>query len=275
MKFYRKLRGARSFQQGDARAVRQRLHMLWRRVRHDASVKGIKFRGGGSSDAKDSDDPVLFGLLQPHGRAGGQFSRQRLFGGSEQCFGFRVGRPRLLRNRNGAADGCMAGQTHAAANQIVHFPTERHRMAGLQSGQDVHRDRQQHLALIAEIHERPQGQTLGRGKLQRTGGYVCRQAPVNARRLTRVPGIDPVDMPSGLNGEVQASEKVMIRRDGCRAGDKLHGQMRRTTWPSDAALGAPGCGRRHARQGNHHQQQAAKRNQARDAAERCHRTCSL
>ena len=82
----------------------------------------------------------------------------------------------------------------------------------------MHVYREDDLVLVAEVHQRAEGQALGRRELHGAGGDACRQRPGETRRLAGVACIEPVDMPVGLELEVQAGREALAGRE-LRGGD--------------------------------------------------------
>ncbi len=73
---------------------------------------------------------------------------------------------------------------------------------------------EKHLVLITEVHQRAEREAPGRGKLHGAGGDAVGERPLDARRLARVTGVDPVDVPSFIQGEVQTDSGGAPGLDG-------------------------------------------------------------
>ena len=97
----------------------------------------------------------------------------------------------------------LAGNADLAANQPGDLRVQCHR-AGLGRARYIEIERKKNFVLITEVHERPEWQPLRRGKLQWAGCDSIRQRPLNVRRLAGVARILPIDMPSGIELEVEA-----------------------------------------------------------------------
>ena len=96
----------------------------------------------------------------------------------------------------------LAGNASLSANKPIDFGVERS-WASIDTIGNPQLKREQHLILIAVIHQWPEWQTLGRGKLQRPGGNSNGKRPLNMRRLACVARILPVNVPAGLKLEVE------------------------------------------------------------------------
>jgi hypothetical protein len=65
-------------------------------------------------------------------------------------------------------------------------------------------DGEGYFVLVAEVHERAEGETAGNGELHGTCGDAVGEGPGDLWRLAGVAGVDPVDVPVLFEGEDEA-----------------------------------------------------------------------
>lgn len=114
----------------------------------------------------------------------------------------------------------FAGDAAFTADQPADICRKNSRTSDLECRRDFHVDGVENFVGIAEVHQWPERQALGRGILHRTGGDSLRQLPFDRWRFAGIAGIDPVDMPVVIEDEVQARLKAGAGSDGCRGGDE-------------------------------------------------------
>src|SRR5262249_14523665 len=121
---------------------------------------------------------------------------------------------RALR-ATGRGTGGAAGSRQAdlPAFEPIGARPESDRSALAQTGRNAHLDREQYLALEAEIDEMRDRYASGVGERHRTGGKSLRQLRRQCRRIARIARVLPVDVP--LRVERDAQSELY-----CRAGDE-------------------------------------------------------
>jgi hypothetical protein len=88
-----------------------------------------------------------------------------------------------------------AGNAHIAADQPVSARSEVDRLSGGDTGRRRQAHRQQHFAFVAEVHQRPDRQSLRHRPFDGAGGPALRQCPLDLRGQARVAGHLPVGVP--------------------------------------------------------------------------------
>src|SRR5712692_6478535 len=85
----------------------------------------------------------------------------------------------------------------------------------------MHRHDQHHRVIITEICNVRMAETLRRRPLHWSRGEPCRQLPRDAGWLTRITWIDPVNVPTLLELEMQPERERMPRCDPLTLGDEF------------------------------------------------------
>jgi len=134
----------------------------------------------------------------------------------------RPGRPATPRVTSSSALPGMQLAWHTSQSTLAweHGPA---RLGGLGH---VQLEGKQDFVFIAEIHQRAEGQAFGGGKLEGAGGDAFRQSPLHVRRLSGVAGVHPVDVPAGVDLEVEPGIGGLAAIEGGGGNDKLHMHMR-------------------------------------------------
>ena len=97
----------------------------------------------------------------------------------------------------------LAGNADLAANEPVDMRFERGRTGHCRVCH-VEAEWEQDFVFVAEVHQWPKRQALGRGKLERRRGDSVGQCPMNRWGLAGVARILPVNVPAGFELEVKA-----------------------------------------------------------------------
>ena len=108
---------------------------------------------------------------------------------------------------------CLAGDTDLATHEPVHQGIEVHRSRLDAAGHGKHHG-EGNGVLVAEVHERPEGESGRDGELQGTCRNATGQVPVDVRRLAGVASIDPVHMPIVFKRQDQTSGDGAARSHG-------------------------------------------------------------
>ena len=113
------------------------------------------------------------------------------------------------------------------ADEPVGLGGEAHRLAGFQSGRDLELRQQQHLAFVAVVDERPRGERMRRGPLDRAGFDTGRQRPGERRRQAGIARIAPIRVPAVGHLEAQRHRHRLAGHDGRPLADQFRLDMRR------------------------------------------------
>ena len=113
-------------------------------------------------------------------------------------------------------EGQVGALRHAdlLADQVIRPSLERDGLTDLGVLWRGERHRQQHLALIAVVHQRRQRQLLGRRPDDVAGGPARRQGPGQGRGLAGIAGIAPVGVPAWLDHLAQGHMDHAAGRHG-------------------------------------------------------------
>ena len=123
-------------------------------------------------------------------------------------------------------EGGAAGDALLAADQPAHLRRDPHLLAA-ERRRGRQRREQHELALVAVVHERPGRYAVRHRELQRPGGDAVGQAEGRGRRLARVAGVLPVQVPARLQREAQAGVERLAGRDRRGGGQELDLEVRR------------------------------------------------
>ena len=118
----------------------------------------------------------------------------------------------------------FAGDADLAADQPVDDGVEVDG-AGLESAGCGELDGKGDFILVAEVHERAQGEAAGDGELHGAGGDSVGKGPGDFRGLAGVACVDPVDVPVLLEREDEADLKGSAGGDVWREGDEFGGEV--------------------------------------------------
>ncbi len=187
--------------------------------------------GGGGLGAGDVQDEALRGW-----RRKSRCQRTEAVWGAEPGSGrSRLCAPESEVDDMGACRGGRAGEgkvgfagdADCAADEPGNVGGEsRFRLRGVEVRSDAHRDGEDDFVLVTEVHQRAEGQPLGRRELQRIGRDAFGELPGDGGRLAGVAGVDPVDVPALFHAEVQAGGKGFAGVDLCWRHQERDGQVR-------------------------------------------------
>lgn len=96
---------------------------------------------------------------------------------------------------------------------------------GMEVLSDLESDGQDDMILVAEVHERTEGQALGRRILERAGGDALGEGPLDIGWFAGVTGIDPVDVPSGGDIEFEPAGEGLARVKLSGWNEKFDGEV--------------------------------------------------
>ena len=127
---------------------------------------------------------------------------------------------RLRRSRRQIqAEGRRIGDADFLAGQVIDHDTEPQRPLRIREGR---RQRQHHLALVAEGLQAEDGKPLRRRPGDADAVQIRRRAPVRMRRIAGVTGRAPVDLPAVLEAEMKARRNRRAAPRGARGGNQAH-----------------------------------------------------
>ena len=125
-----------------------------------------------------------------------------------------------------------------AAYQPIHMGWYLDRRRDFQRRAGAQGDGEEHLIFVAKIHQGAEGQTAWRGKLHGASGDAGWEGPLDAWRFPRVPGVDPIDVPAFVQGEVKADKLGGSGLDRAVEWEQLYGEMLRAHWSVTGAAAA-------------------------------------
>ena len=118
----------------------------------------------------------------------------------------------------------MLGDADLATDQPGDFGIEMNG-TGRDGWRDRDEDRECHLILVAEVHERAERQAAGRGKLYGAGGDAFGKHPGDRGRIAGVAGVDPVDVPVLVERDYEAHLHRTAGRNIRGERDHLRGEV--------------------------------------------------
>jgi len=90
----------------------------------------------------------------------------------------------------------LGGYAHLTAHNVFNIGGEARNRGGSTLQRSFDGGHQKYLALIAIVYNCPATQTHGLGPLNRAGRKARRKLPLDLRRLTRISGVLPIDVPT-------------------------------------------------------------------------------
>jgi hypothetical protein len=183
------------------------------------------------------------GLAHRRRRQAGAFERQARGAAVRRGFGARRPRRRArLRGGGGGEERCEGGvgarrggdgevEAEAAffrdADLLADEPGRvglyREGVAGGEGGRRGEGDRQQDLALVAEIDQRAVGDALRRRPFDRAGGGAFGEVQRDLGRRAGVAGVAPVGVPAGGEAQAEAEAEGLAGGDGVGLGRQGRG----------------------------------------------------
>ena len=110
----------------------------------------------------------------------------------------------------------LLGQALRTARQPTRLHGHRYRVGMGGQGVDLHRCRQQHSAVIAQVHQIPYRKTLGRGPMHVAGRPAWRQLPLHMGCHACLAGVFPIGMPAGGVFQLHAQPHRLTRGNALR-----------------------------------------------------------
>ncbi len=127
----------------------------------------------------------------------------------------------LSRNLQRKGQVGLPGNADFAADQPIDMGRKRGGGGYFERRVRAQGDGKEHLVFVAKIHQRAKRQAAGCGKLHGSGGDARWKRPLDGRRLPGVAGVDPIDVPALIQGEVQAYEVIASGLDRIVEGKQL------------------------------------------------------
>lgn len=132
----------------------------------------------------------------------------------------------------------LAGYAQLAADNVFHICGEAKDRGGASVRRPFDGSQQKHLSFIAVIHNRSSSQTYGLWPANRASRKSRRKLPLDLRRLARIPGVLPIDVPAWIQPKQQSDPQRFARRrilfgDQLDPGVRICRQLRAQTSGED------------------------------------------
>jgi len=168
---------------------------LGRGIHNLALIQGEKLSTGlwmsGQGECK------AVGICGEHGLGRGRERlRQEVAEAVEERLAAGIGGTFLCRHLQRKDQVRLAGNADLAAHQPINMGWDLDRRRGFQRGAAAQGDGEKHLIFVAKIHQWTEGQAAWCGKLHGACGDAGGEVPLDAWRLPRVSGVDPIDVPA-------------------------------------------------------------------------------